>query len=161
MSSQTYPSPRPTVVVFTGDLRIHGDPALERSAQGWMPSRARMIAASFFTKTLCLDWRLVARRLFELLGDGDGVSKIGNLQGVVGTGVDTRPSRILNPMAQATRCDVGGVHVLLDGTDVHESWKVSKMPVTPDYPRPLVEHTRTSAQFRAMRALRSSGARSS
>ena len=39
--------------------------------EGWMHNRARLITASFLTKTLYLDWRIGARHFLDLLVDAD------------------------------------------------------------------------------------------
>ncbi|HET6686351.1 MAG TPA: FAD-binding domain-containing protein, partial [Jiangellaceae bacterium] len=74
-------------------------------AEGWMHNRARLITASFLTRHLAIDWRLGAVHFFRWLVDGDVASNAGNWQWVAGTGNDTRPNRILNPLRQAKRFD--------------------------------------------------------
>jgi deoxyribodipyrimidine photo-lyase len=71
--------------------------------EGWMPNRARVVAASFLVKDLYVDWRLGARHFFDHLVDGDLANNAGNWQWVAGTGTDPRPNRVLNPTAQARR----------------------------------------------------------
>ena len=125
--------------------------------QGWLPNRARLIIASFLTKTLGLDWRLGAAAFSELLVDGDLASNVGNWQWVAGTGADTRPNRILNPIAQARRFDPKGAYVRrwvpelagLDGASIHEPWKVSTSLLPPDYPSRVVDHAVVAARFRS------------
>jgi len=68
-----------------------------------MHNRARLIVASFLTKTLYLDWRIGAAHFARLLVDADVANNVGNWQWVAGTGNDTRPNRVLNPLRQATR----------------------------------------------------------
>lgn len=80
-------------------------------AEGWMHNRARLITASFLTKTLYLDWRLGAAHFLDLLVDGDIANNNLNWQWVAGTGTDTRPNRVLNPVRQAGRYDPGGDYV--------------------------------------------------
>jgi deoxyribodipyrimidine photo-lyase len=79
--------------------------------EGWMPGRARMVAASYLTKTLGLDWRAGAAHFDAWLVDGDVACNYGNWQWVAGTGNDTRPNRVLNPLVQARRFDPGGEYV--------------------------------------------------
>jgi deoxyribodipyrimidine photo-lyase len=79
--------------------------------EGWMPGRARMVAASYLTKTLGLDWRLGAAHFDAWLLDGDVACNYGNWQWVAGTGNDTRPNRVLNPTTQARRFDPDGGYV--------------------------------------------------
>lgn len=80
-------------------------------AEGWMHNRARLITASFFTKTLYFDWRLGAQHFFDLLVDADVANNQLNWQWVAGTGADTRPNRVLNPVRQAQRYDPHGNYV--------------------------------------------------
>ena len=76
--------------------------------EGWMPGRARLLAASFLVKDLRIDWRRGAAHFSDLLVDGDLASNSGNWQWVAGTGTDTRPNRIFNPVRQALRFDPDG-----------------------------------------------------
>jgi deoxyribodipyrimidine photo-lyase len=87
--------------------------------EGWMPNRARLLAASYLTKMLGVDWRLGAAHFAAWLVDGDVPCNYGNWQWAAGTGNDTRPNRVLNPVAQARRFDRDGSYVrrwLMDGT---------------------------------------------
>jgi deoxyribodipyrimidine photo-lyase len=79
--------------------------------EGWMPNRARLVAASYLTKTLGVDWRLGAAHFAAWLVDGDVPCNYGNWQWAAGTGNDTRPNRVLNPVAQARRFDRDGTYV--------------------------------------------------
>ncbi len=74
-------------------------------AEGFIPSRPRMIAASYLTKQLGVDWRLGAAHFMEHLTDGDVATNSGNWQWVAGTGTDTRPNRQFNPERQAATHD--------------------------------------------------------
>ena len=114
-------------------------------AEGWMHNRARMVAASFLVKDLGIDWREGARHFFDLLLDGDVAQNIGNWQWVAGTGVDTRPNRIFNPIRQARRFDPDGTYVRryvpelagVEGRAVHEPWKLAPRPE--GYPEPILD----------------------
>jgi deoxyribodipyrimidine photo-lyase len=79
--------------------------------EGFMHNRARLIVASYLTKTLRLDWRIGARHFERLLIDADVANNCGNWQWVAGTGNDTRPNRVLNPERQARRFDPEGEYV--------------------------------------------------
>ena len=79
--------------------------------EGWMHGRARMIVATFLTKHLGHDWREGARHFARLLLDADVANNAANWQWVAGTGADTRPGRILNPLRQAERFDRDGAYV--------------------------------------------------
>ena len=127
--------------------------------EGWLPNRARLIVASFLTKTLYLDWRLGVRAFSELLVDGDVASNVGNWQWIAGTGADTRPNRVLNPLTQARRFDPDGDYVRryvpelgrLEGPGVHEPWKAPRRLVPREYLRPIVDHAEAAARFRERR----------
>jgi deoxyribodipyrimidine photo-lyase len=116
------------------------------AAEGWMHNRGRLIVGSFLTKTLRLDWRLGARHFAMLLLDADVPNNFGNWQWVAGTGNDTRPGRVLNPLRQARRFDPGGDYVRryveelgnVTGPAIHQPWR---LPATwrGGYPDPLLE----------------------
>ena len=113
--------------------------------EGWIHNRARLIVAAFLTKTLGLDWRHGARVFADLLVDADVASNVGNWQWVAGTGVDTRPNRRFNPLAQAKRRDPNGEYVRryvpeladIPGRAVHEPWRAPLASVALEYPAPL------------------------
>ena len=73
--------------------------------------RARLLTASFLTKTLYVDWRLGADHFLHWLVDGDVANNQLNWQWMAGTGTDTRPNRVLNPLTQAKRYDPDGAYV--------------------------------------------------
>lgn len=117
-------------------------------AEGWMHNRARLITASFLAKTLRIDWRDGAAHFFRWLVDGDVANNAGNWQWVAGTGNDTRPNRVLNPLRQARRFDPDGVFVrrylpelaAVGDARVHTPWMLppdERRGV--DYPPPLIE----------------------
>ncbi len=83
--------------------------------EGWMPNRARLIAASYLVKTLSVDWRLGAAHFLRWLCDGDLANNSGNWQWVAGTGNDTRPNRRFNVERQARRFDPRGAYVRRHG----------------------------------------------
>ncbi|MCL6732378.1 cryptochrome/photolyase family protein [Streptomyces neyagawaensis] len=116
--------------------------------EGWMHNRGRLLVASFLTKTLYVDWRVGARHFLDLLVDGDMANNQLNWQWMAGTGTDTRPNRILNPVTQAKRYDPDGAYVrrwvpeLADvaGPAVHEPWKLRGLDrAALDYPDPIVD----------------------
>ncbi len=134
---------------------------LER--EGFMHNRARMVVASFLTKTMYLDWRLGAAHFAGLLADADVANNVGNWQWVAGTGNDTRPNRVLNPLRQARRFDPGGEYVRryvpelagLEGSDVHEPWLLDRAARRAlDYPPPVVDHEEGAIRFRSFRESR-------
>ncbi|MEU9122291.1 deoxyribodipyrimidine photo-lyase [Streptomyces sp. NPDC048506] len=129
-------------------------------AEGWMHNRGRLLAASFLTKTLYVDWRIGAHHFLQLLVDGDIVNNQLNWQWVAGTGTDTRPNRVLNPVTQAKRYDPEGEYVRrwvpelagLAGRAVHEPWKLApRARAAFDYPDPLVDLSDGLARFRRAR----------
>jgi len=80
-------------------------------AEGYMPNRQRMVAASFLTKELGIDWRVGAAHFMAHLVDGDVATNSGNWQWAAGTGADTRPNRRFNPERQARLHDPDGSYV--------------------------------------------------
>jgi deoxyribodipyrimidine photo-lyase len=130
--------------------------------EGWMHNRGRLLTASFLSKTLYVDWRVGARHFLELLVDGDIANNQLNWQWMAGTGTDSRPHRVLNPVAQAKRYDPDGVYVRrwvpelagLAGATVHEPWKLPGLArAAYDYPDPIVELPDGLARFKAARNL--------
>jgi deoxyribodipyrimidine photo-lyase len=129
-------------------------------AEGTMHNRARLVTASFLVKHLYLDWRLGAAHFAEHLVDGDVANNVGNWQWVAGTGADTRPNRVFNPIRQARRFDPDGAYVrrwvpeleAVDGADVHEPWRLDRPP--PDYPPPIVDHAGAVSRFLEARRTR-------
>ncbi|WP_405523558.1 cryptochrome/photolyase family protein [Streptomyces canus] len=128
--------------------------------EGWMHNRGRLLTGSFLTKTLYVDWRVGARHFLDLLVDGDLANNQLNWQWMAGTGTDTRPNRVLNPVTQAKRYDPDGTYVrrwvpelaALRGPEVHEPWKLRG----PDraalgYPDPIVELPEGLARFKRAR----------
>lgn len=125
--------------------------------EGWMHNRGRLLAASFLTKTLYVDWRAGARYFLELLVDGDLANNQLNWQWVAGTGTDTRPNRVLNPVRQAHRYDPDGTYVRrwvpeledIGGAAVHEPWKLPDDDRGRlDYPGPIVALGEGLARFK-------------
>jgi deoxyribodipyrimidine photo-lyase len=131
------------------------------AGEGFMHNRARMIVASFLTKTLYLDWRLGAAHFASLLVDADLANNSGNWQWVAGTGNDTRPNRVLNPLRQARRFDPNGDYVRrhlpeltsVAGAAVHRPWLLEdELRRRLDYPGPLVDLEEGAAAFLGFRA---------
>ena len=128
--------------------------------EGFMHNRARMIVASFLTKTLYLDWRLGAAHFERLLVDADLANNSGNWQWVAGTGNDTRPNRVLNPLRQAHRFDPEGEYVrryvpelaAVDGAAcTNRGCSTRPCGGGLDYPEPVVDHDEGAVQFRRFR----------
>jgi len=133
--------------------------------EGWMHNRVRMIAASFLTKDLLVDWRKGEAFFRRHLADGDVASNSGGWQWAAGSGTDAQPFfRIFNPVLQATRFDPEGVYVrrflpelkavkTARPSAIHAPWELASPP--PDYPAPVVDHAaaraRALAAFKAIR----------
>jgi deoxyribodipyrimidine photo-lyase len=104
----------------------------ELNATGYMHNRVRMIAASFLTKHLLLDWRLGEAYFAEKLLDFDLASNSGGWQWAAGCGTDAAPYfRIFNPTEQAKKFDPEFKYI--------KKW-VPEFGM-PAYPPPMVEHT--------------------
>ncbi|GAA3245048.1 deoxyribodipyrimidine photo-lyase [Streptomyces thermocoprophilus] len=136
--------------------------------EGWMHNRGRLLVASFLTKTLYIDWRVGAEHFLRHLVDGDLANNQLNWQWVAGTGTDTRPNRVLSPVAQGRRLDPDGAYVrrwlpeLADALDaagvtgaaVHEPWKLPEsVRERSGYPAPVVGLADGLARFRQARGL--------
>ena len=135
------------------------DAAMRQLAEeGFMHNRARMTVASFLCKDLYVDWRAGARHFWDLLADGEIANNAGNWQWVAGTGNDTRPNRVLNPVRQAERFDPGGHYVRrylpelesVRGKAILRPWRMEGFERL-DYPEPLVDHEEAAAAFKAHR----------
>jgi deoxyribodipyrimidine photo-lyase len=129
--------------------------------EGFMHNRARLITASFLTKLLRIDWRIGAAHYWGLLVDGDLANNAGNWQWVAGTGNDTRPNRVLNPLRQAHRFDPGGEYVrryvpelaAVTGRAIHEPWRLGAAERRRlDYPKPVVDYRAAVQELRSRRS---------
>ncbi len=128
------------------------------AAEGFMHNRARMTVASFLCKDLYVDWREGAWHFWDLLSDGEIANNAGNWQWVAGTGNDTRPNRVLNPVRQAKRFDPDGVYVRrylpelepVRGKAIFEPWRMEGFERL-GYPAPIVDHDEATAAFKAHR----------
>lgn len=116
-------------------------------ATGTMHNRVRMIAASFLTKGLFIDWRLGADWFLNTLVDADLANNSASWQWVAGSGVDAAPYfRIFNPVLQSQKFDPQGEYIKrwvpelsqLQGESIHAPWTSSNPPT--NYPKPLINH---------------------
>ncbi|MET8832112.1 deoxyribodipyrimidine photo-lyase [Streptomyces sp. NPDC004610] len=128
--------------------------------EGWMHNRARLLTASFLTKTLYVDWRIGAAHFLYWLVDGDVANNQLNWQWMAGTGTDTRPNRVLNPVTQAKKYDPRGVYVHrwvpelrgVDAPRVHEPWRLPGLDrAALDYPDPVIALADGLDRFRRAR----------
>lgn len=79
---------------------------------GTMHNRVRMVAASFLTKNLMIDWRIGEAWFWDTLVDADAASNPFNWQWVAGCGADAAPYfRIFNPETQQRSFDPSGRYV--------------------------------------------------
>jgi deoxyribodipyrimidine photo-lyase len=127
-------------------------------AEGFMHNRTRMVTASFLVKDLYLDWREGASHFMEHLIDGDIANNQLGWQWVAGTGTDSNPHRILNPIRQSERFDPSGSYI--------QKWVPELSGLTPKtihdppsairqqcgYPEQIVNHHDAVELFRNRRA---------
>ena len=128
-------------------------------AEGFVHNRARMVAASFLTKHLLLDYRRGEAHYLRWLTDGDWAANNSGWQWSAGCGCDAQPwFRIFNPVAQGHRFDPEGDYVRrwvpeLAGCPtalIHEPWKApAGLRARLDYPEPIVDHALARARFLA------------
>lgn len=130
-------------------------------ATGWMHNRVRMIAASFLTKDLMIDWRVGEKWFWDALVDADPASNAVGWQWVAGSGVDAAPYfRVFNPVLQGEKFDPTGDYVRrwvpeladLPAEAIHRPWASSRKPPADIYPERIVDHA--AARDRALEAFR-------
>jgi deoxyribodipyrimidine photo-lyase len=127
--------------------------------RGWMHNRARLIAGSFLTKDLHLDWRSGEAHFMRHLFCGDEAQNNGNWQWIASVGVDPAPyfRRMYNPAAQQRRHDPDGAYVrrwcpelrAVPLARLAEPWTMTAAEqaaagcaIGSDYPAPIVDHAR-------------------
>lgn len=136
---------------------------------GWMHNRLRMIAASFLSKHLLIDWHSGERYFHRQLADADLAQNNGGWQWAASTGTDAVPYfRIFNPVAQGKRFDPAGTFVKhfipelanVPTKYVHEPWMMppllqaaSGVTIGREYPAPIVVHN--EARSRAIHVFKS------
>ncbi len=133
--------------------------ARQLKAEGFVHNRARMVAASFLTKHLLLDYRQGEAHYLHWLTDGDWAQNSAGWQWSAGCGCDAQPwFRIFNPVAQGLKFDPDGAYVrqwvpelaALPVALIHEPWKAPKaLRAGLDYPEPIVDHALARARFLA------------
>ena len=103
----------------------------ELNTTGYMHNRVRMVAASFLTKDLLIDWRWGEAYFASKLLDYELASNNGSWQWCAGTGCDAAPYfRIFNPTSQQERFDPEYTYV--------QKWVPEYQSAS--YPEPMVNH---------------------
>jgi len=124
---------------------------------GFMHNRVRMIAASFLTKDLHIDWKLGERYFAEKLVDYDPAVNNGNWQWVASTGCDAQPwFRVFNPWLQQEKFDADCTYIRrwvpelrdVGKKEIHRWYE--KYAENAEYPRPIVDHIQESAVAKRM-----------
>ncbi len=135
---------------------------------GYMHNRLRMVAASFLTKDLLVDWRWGEKYFAEKLNDFDLSANNGGWQWAASTGCDAQPYfRIFNPITQSQNFDEQGAFIRkyvpevakLSNKDIHAPWLTPPVEQRArdfvpgrDYPLPVVDHAEarlaTLAEFK-------------
>jgi deoxyribodipyrimidine photo-lyase len=133
---------------------------------GWMHNRVRMIAASFLTKHLLLDWRSGERWFWDCLVDADFGNNSLGWQWIMGSGADSSPfTRIFAPVGQSEKFDAQGKYIRqwvpelakLRDDAIHAPWDAAPLTLAgagvrlgETYPHPIVNHA--AARARALAA---------
>jgi deoxyribodipyrimidine photo-lyase len=142
---------------------------------GWMHNRVRMVAASFLTKHLLLEWQHGAAWFWDTLVDADLANNSVGWQWVAGSGADAAPYfRIFNPVLQAQKFDPDGRYVrswLPELTElptrfVHDPagappavLRAAGVELGTTYPAPVIPHA--AARARALSAYATARSRAS
>jgi deoxyribodipyrimidine photo-lyase len=151
------------------------DAALRQlNSTGYMHNRLRMVAASFLTKDLGIDWRRGERYFALHLNDFDLAANNGGWQWAASTGCDAQPYfRIFNPVTQSRKFDDDGQFIRryvpelagLSAAAIHAPWlaepgdlAAAGVELGKSYPRPIVDHKlarrRTLARYAVSKAAR-------
>lgn len=133
---------------------------------GQMHNRLRMVAASFLTKDLLVDWRRGEAWFARWLLDYELASNNGGWQWAASTGCDAQPYfRIFNPVLQSRKFDPQGAFLrrwcpeLAGFSDerIHAPWEASPLEqelagcrIGSDYPAPVVDHQTQKARAVAL-----------
>jgi deoxyribodipyrimidine photo-lyase len=134
-------------------------------AEGFVPNRARMIAASFLTKDLMIDFRRGEAHYLKWLADGDQASNDLGWQWTTGSGCDAQPwFRVFNPMLQGEKFDPEGTWVKrwvpelanVPAKFLHRPWEAPPLVLAEagvtlgeTYPFPIVDHFAARDRFLA------------
>jgi deoxyribodipyrimidine photo-lyase len=131
--------------------------------EGFVHNRARMIAASFLTKHLLIDYRGGEAHYLEYLTDGDWAQNNAGWQWSAGCGCDAQPYyRVFNPVTQGSKFDPKGEYVQrylpelanVQPRYIHSPWSApasellrSGVRLGIDYPKPIVDHDLARKRF--------------
>ena len=140
--------------------------ARQLRGEGYVHNRARMIAASFLTKDLLVDWRRGEAWYRHWLTDGDLAQNVAGWQWTAGCGCDPQPYfRIFNPVTQAEKFDPDGAYVRqwvpelarVPAPLIHAPWTADAgslrrwgVVLGETYPRPIVDHALARDRFLAV-----------
>ena len=137
------------------------DAAMRQLVQtGWMHNRLRMVAASFLSKHLLIDWRQGEAFFAAHLVDNDQASNNGGWQWSAGTGCDAQPYfRMFNPASQSQKFDSQAAFIRqfvpelapVPAKAIHQMRNLRAMSKDQSYPDPIVPHA--AARQRALAAL--------
>jgi deoxyribodipyrimidine photo-lyase len=114
-----------------------------------MHNRARLIVASFLTKTLLIDWREGEQYFAQKLVDYDPASNNGNWQWIASTGADSQPYfRIFNPYNQSAEVDEDAIYIktwipelkYIPAKEIH-NWYKYHTEYKIHYPAPIVDYS--------------------
>ena len=133
---------------------------------GYMHNRLRMVAASFLTKDLLVDWRWGEQYFADKLIDFDLAANSGGWQWAASVGCDAQPwFRIFNPVTQSEKFDPQGKFIrrylpelaAVSDKFVHAPWKMgaavqqqAACVIGRDYPVPIVDHAAQRGQALAL-----------
>jgi deoxyribodipyrimidine photo-lyase len=137
--------------------------ARQLAATGYVHNRARMIAASFLTKDLMIDYRRGEAHYMRHLTDGDWAQNNFGWQWSAGSGCDAQAYfRVFNPRLQGEKFDPEGAYVrrwvpelaALPAKWIHAPSQApagvlagAGVSIGRDYPAPIVDHSAARERF--------------
>ncbi len=131
--------------------------------EGFVHNRARMIAASFLTKHLLIDYRRGEAHYMKYLADGDCAQNNMGWQWSAGCGCDAQPYfRVFNPFTQGKKADPSGDYVrrwvpelsAMPTKYIHAPWTApdsvlshARIVLGEHYPQRVVDHPEARERF--------------